>query len=46
MLKETTEISTKEIKEENKKVAKQNTNHIRGEVADVMIKLSHIKKND
>ena len=44
MLKEITEISIKEIKEENKKVAKENANHISGEIADVMTKLSHIEK--
>ena len=43
-LKEITKSSTKEIKEENTKVAKENKNHIRGEIADVMTKLSHIEK--
>ena len=43
-LKEITQSSTKEIKEENTKVAKENKNHIRGEIADVMTKLSHIEK--
>ena len=43
-LKEIAKSSTKEIKEENTKVAKENKNHIRGEIADVMTKLSRIEK--
>lgn len=43
-LKEITKSSTKEVKEENTKAAKENKNHIRGEIADVMTKLNHIEK--